>query len=186
MSARARLSEGSHATVFAGGWVGRLMTRSRSEYLLSPLSVAASIPSPTHRWTVRAVGVTDREQLASGILDAYRGTVDDEGEDYEAALAAVDNWLSRLESPHSVVLEQDGQLVAVPFVVNVAGREYIDPVATVSGHKREGLGRAAVATSLRSLVEVGVREVGAVITDGNTASERLFTSLGFVRVGSWG
>ena len=162
------------------------MSRSRSEYLLTSLSVASPIPSSTHRWTVRAVDVTDREQLATVILDAYRGTVDDEGEDHEAALAAVDDWLSRLESPHSVVLEQDGRIVAVSFVVNVAGREYIDPVAIVSGRKREGLGRAAVATSLRSLHEVGVREVGAVITDGNTASERLFTSLGFVRVGSWG
>jgi L-amino acid N-acyltransferase YncA len=101
-------------------------------------------------------------------------------------LNAVDDWLSRLESPHSVMLEQDARIVAVSFVVNVAGREYIDPVAVVSGHKRAGLGRAAVATSLRSLREVGVREVGAVITDGNTASERLFTSLGFMRVGSWG
>ena len=54
------------------------------------------------------------------ILDAYRGTVDDEGEDHEVALAAVDDWLSRLESPHSVVLEQDGRIVAVSFVVNVA------------------------------------------------------------------
>jgi L-amino acid N-acyltransferase YncA len=162
------------------------MSRSRSEYLLTSLSVASPIPSPTHLWTVRAVDVTDREQLATVILDAYRGTVDDEGEDHEAALAAVDDWLSRLESPHSVVLEQDGWIVAVSFVVNVAGREYIDPVATVSGRKREGLGRAAVATSLGSLHEVGVCEVGAVITNGNTASERLFTSLGFLRVGSWG
>ena len=155
--------------------------RSRSEYLLTSLSVA----SPAHRWTVRAVDVTDREQLATVILDAYRGTVDDEGEDHEAALAAVDEWLSRLQSPHSVVLEQDGRIVAVSFVVSVAGREYIDPVATVPWHKREGLGRAAVATSLRSLHEGGVREVGAVITDGNTGSERLFASLGFVRVGPW-
>jgi L-amino acid N-acyltransferase YncA len=162
------------------------MPRSRSEYLLRSLSVASPIPSPTRRWTARAVDVTDREQLATVILDAYRGTVDDEGEDHEAALAAVDEWLSRLEASHSVVPEQDGRLVAVSFVVNVDGREYIDPVAVGSGRKREGLGRAAVATSLRSLHEVGVREVGAVITDGNTASERLFTSLGFVRVGSWG
>jgi hypothetical protein len=77
------------------------------------------------------------------ILDAYRGTVDDEGEAYEKALTAVNDWLSRLESPHSVVLEHDGQLVAVSFIVNVAGREYIDPVATVSRRKREGLGKAA-------------------------------------------
>jgi L-amino acid N-acyltransferase YncA len=161
------------------------MPRSRSEYLLTPLPVTSPIPSPTHLWTVRAVDVTDREQLASVILDAYQGTVDDEGEDHEAALTAVDDWLSRLESPHSVVLEQDGRIVAVSFVVNVAGRRYIDPVAVDSGRKREGLGRAAVATSLRSLHEGGVGEVGAVITNGNTASERLFTSLGFVRVGSW-
>jgi hypothetical protein len=39
------------------------MTRSRSEYLLTPLSVATAIPSPTHRWTARAVEVT--EQLAN-------------------------------------------------------------------------------------------------------------------------
>jgi L-amino acid N-acyltransferase YncA len=101
-------------------------------------------------------------------------------------LTAVDDWLSRREPPHSVVLEQDGRIIAVSFVVNVAGREYIDPVAVASGRKRTGLGRAAVATSLRSLQAVGVSEVGAVITDGNTASERLFTSLGFVRVRSWG
>lgn len=84
-----------------------------------------------------------------------------------------------------MVLEQNGRLGAVSFVVNVAGREYIDPVATATWRKRAGLGMAAVATSLGSLHEVGVREVGAVITDGNTASERLFTSLGFVRRGSW-
>ena len=98
------------------------MPRSRSEYLLTSLSVTSPIPSPTHLWTVRAVDLTDREQLATVILDAYRGTVDDEGEDHEAALTAVDDWLSRLESPHSVVLEQDGRIVAVSFVVNVAGR----------------------------------------------------------------
>jgi L-amino acid N-acyltransferase YncA len=39
--------------------------------------------------------------------------------------------------------------------------------------------------SLRSLAEAGIDEVGAVITDGNTPSERLFARFGFVRVGEW-
>jgi L-amino acid N-acyltransferase YncA len=120
------------------------------------------------------------------ILDAYRGTIDDEGEDHEAALVAVDDWLSRAEEPHSVVLEENGQILAVSFVVDVTGRKYIDPVATVPVRKRQGLARVAVSWSLRSLHEHGEVEVGAVITDGNVASERLFGDLGFVRVGPWG
>ena len=32
----------------------------------------------------------------------------------------------------------------------------------------------------------GVSDVGAVITDGNVASERLFRRLEFARVGPWG
>lgn len=62
---------------------------------------------------------------------------------------------------------------------------YIDPVATTESAKRRGVGTAGVQTSLRSLAHAGVAEVGAVITDGNVASEALFTKLGFVRVGDW-
>ena len=120
------------------------------------------------------------------VLDAYRGTIDDEGEDHEAALVAVDHWLSRAVVPHSVVLEQNEKILAVSFVVDVAGRKYIDPVATVSSRKRQGLARVVVSCSLRSLHQHGEPEVGAVITDGNIASERLFADLGFVRVGAWG
>ena len=98
---------------------------------------------------------------------------------------AVDDWLARAEQPHSVVLEIDGLIVAVSFVVDVAGCSYIDPVATSSPFKGQGLARAAVCASLRRLREAGVPEVGAVITDGNTPSERLFAGQGFVRIGPW-
>jgi L-amino acid N-acyltransferase YncA len=37
---------------------------------------------------------------------------------------------------------------------------------------------------IESLADAGVREVGAAITDGNVASERLFVGLGFTRRGS--
>ncbi|MEX0796208.1 MAG: GNAT family N-acetyltransferase [Acidimicrobiia bacterium] len=161
------------------------MARTRSEYRLTPLPASSTPSTPLKGCIARAPEDADREQLATAILDAYRGTVDDEGEDDEAALSAVDDWLSRLEHPHSVVLEQDGHILAVSFVVDVAGRKYIDPVATVARRKREGLGRTAVWHSLGSLRDHGVHEVGAVITDGNVASERLFTDLGFVRVGAW-
>lgn len=41
------------------------------------------------------------------------------------------------------------------------------------------------ASPPRSLAGAGVAEVGAVITDGNFPSERLFQRLGFIRLGEW-
>ena len=84
-----------------------------------------------------------------------------------------------------MVLDEHDSLLAMSFVVIVESRHYIDPVATASTSKGEGFGRAVVLVSLRSLADAGVAEVGAVITDGNTPSERLFAGLGFVRVGAW-
>ena len=163
------------------------MSRTRSEYLLARASDAVtSAGSETSPSLVRLVQIADRDSLASMLLEAYRGTVDDEGEGDDEARAAIDEYFARIEWPHSVVLEEGGRLVAMSFVVTVEGRHYIDPVATIASFKRRGLGRAAVLASLRSLVSDGVQEVGAVITDGNTPSERLFARLGFVRVGAWG
>lgn len=101
------------------------------------------------------------------------------------ALQAAHECLRRRLPDSSVVIEDEAGIVAMSFVVLVRGRQYIDPVATASSWKRRGLGRRAVTESLKRLHWSGVREVRATITDGNTASERLFESLGFVRLGPW-
>ncbi|TVR25222.1 MAG: GNAT family N-acetyltransferase [Nitriliruptor sp.] len=159
------------------------MTRSRSEYLCvdcrSPM-IVASEPG------IRPARDGDRHALAELVLDAYRGTVDDEGEGLPEARQAVDDWLERRIAAASVVIEEGDRILAMSFVVVVGGRTYIDPVATATAWKRQGLGRRAVRASLHRLQDAGHREVGAVITDGNVASVRLFASLGFVRIGPWG
>lgn len=159
--------------------------RTRSEYRCSltelvtlPLSVATgrSIESPAG---------CDTEGLANLLLDAYRGTIDDEGETLVEARLAVDEYLRRLLADYSVVVTENRVPVALSFVVSVDGLNYVDPVATASHLKGRGLGVSAVSQSLERLRGDGVAEVGAVITDGNTASERLFAKLGFARVGAW-
>lgn len=161
------------------------MSRTRSEYLLADASSAPAL-AETQIGRVRSVLRADRAQLAALMLAAYRGTVDDEGEGDHEALEAIDHYFDTMEWSHSVVCEIDAQVVAMSFVVVVEGRHYIDPAATAASFKGRGLGRTVVETSLRSLAEAGITEVGATITDGNTPSERLFARLGFVRVGSWG
>ncbi len=119
------------------------------------------------------------------MLDAYRDTVDDEGETFEDALDAVDEYCESIVAAYSFVSVDDGGLAAMSFVVMVDGVHYIDPVAVAARVKQRGVGRSMVEASLTSLRQAGVEEVGATITDGNTASERLFVSLGFERIGSW-
>ncbi len=157
------------------------MPRARSEYRLSPLPLVEPRPSypfdpPTD---------SQRDALAAVLLAGYRGTVDDEGETIEEARVAIDHYLSVIDRSHSIVLLDADAIVAMSFVVRVGGIPYIDPVVVAPDRKRQGLGTEAVGLSLASLRRGGASEVGAAITDGNTASEQLFTRLGFTRRGPW-
>jgi len=158
------------------------MTRTRSEYRLATIDPAAL---PAAATPLRPPTPADRAAIAHLLLDAYRGTVDDEGETLDDALEAADLWLHLAIAPHSVVLEEDGRLRALSFVVVVDDRMFIDPIVVAASATRRGLGASMVAASLRSLHTSGITEVGATITDGNVPSERLFAALGFTRVGEW-
>ena len=159
--------------------------RRRSEYLRPHWRPATAELPPQS--AVRPVEDGDRAQLASVLLDAYRGTIDDEGENEQDALQAIDFSLATIVRGPSVVVtdRDDDRIVAMSFVVVVGGRHFIDPVATAADRKGHGLGTVAVEASVDLLHEAGIDEVGAVITDGNRPSERLFTSLGFERIGPW-
>jgi L-amino acid N-acyltransferase YncA len=154
--------------------------RTRSEYRADVTGCAAPPVA-----FARLVTDDDREALAALMLAAYRGTIDDEGEDLDDACDAVDDYLTRIVRPHSFVIETHDGVIGMCFVVDVGGRHYVDPIAVDARAKRAGHGRGMVAMVLASLAEAGVTEVGATITDGNVASERVFTSLGFERVGAW-
>jgi RimJ/RimL family protein N-acetyltransferase len=157
------------------------MTHTRSEYRISPIPVA------TPQWSLqtRHPVDTDRDALAALLLDGYRNTIDDEGEDLGDAYVAIDEYLTRIERPYSFVVFEQDVVVAFSFVVVVNETHYIDPVVVAPARKQRGLARATVQLCLASLAAAGIAEVGATITDGNIPSERLFAGLGFSRCGEW-
>jgi len=157
------------------------MTRTRSEYRLSPIATEP----PSVKLLTREVNGTDRNTLAALMLDAYRGTIDDEGEDTADALAAVDYYLAEMQQQHSFVVTESDRVVAMAFVTVVNGVYYVDPIVVASDRKRTGLGRQAVRMLLNSRATQRITEVGATITDGNIACENLFVGLGFTRQGPW-
>jgi L-amino acid N-acyltransferase YncA len=148
---------------------------------MSPIQLESTLPS----LDARHPADSDRDALAALLLDGYRNTIDDEGEDLDDAYAAIDQYLARIERPHSYVVLEHDDVIAFSFVVVVRGVHYVDPVVVSPARKQSGLGRATVQRCLGSLAAAGIFDVGAAITDGNVASERLFTSLGFDRRGAW-
>ncbi len=161
------------------------MQRLRSEYRLLGLGQLDLQTSSLDSGSLRCVSRSDHAALAQLLLDAYAGSVDDEGENLDDALSEITEYFERLVWPHSYVVASGEQLQAMSLMIVSDGVHYINPVATASSHKRRGLGRTAVMTSIRSLVDTSIDQVGATITDGNVPSERLFASLGFARVGPW-
>ena len=158
--------------------------RTRSEYRRQ-LPLDREPPALPDGVSLRHVDRADEPALARLLLDAYRGTIDDEGETEADAEAAIGYSFACLRPEASFVATAADELVAMSFVVIVGDRHYIDPVATAARWKERGVGTAAVLASVGAVADSGATEIGAVITDGNVASERLFAGLGFTRVGPW-
>ncbi len=154
----------------------------RSEYVLDlpdtlpvgPLRAGVELRPPEHG---------DAEALAQLMLDAYRGTIDYEGETIVEAREEIAGYFggeANLEA--SRLAWQDGSLVAACLVTTHSTGALIGYVMTAAEHKNTRLATTALAHTLRALADAGHGSVRAWITDGNVPSERLFVSAGFTRL----
>jgi GNAT superfamily N-acetyltransferase len=126
--------------------------------------------------------VTDGDDAALGGLmeRAYAGTIDEDLGDNDDGAVEIADWRAHgaAASASFVAVDTVGPVAASLATVS-DGSAWIGYVITDPGWKGRGLGAAVVGASLRVLDTV----VFAGVTDGNTPSERLLGSLGFVRIG---
>jgi GNAT superfamily N-acetyltransferase len=134
---------------------------------------------------LRATEARDSEAMGALLLDAYRGTIDDEGEDMRAAIGVARDFFAgangRVQYDITVGAWRGETLVAVCAVAWLDTRAcpFVAYAATASEAKRQGVGRLVVGESVRRAGKAGHKEIRAFITEGNTPSERLFGALGF-------
>jgi len=138
---------------------------------------------------IRSPQVVDLEELARLMLDAYKGTIDEDGKTYEDTLNEVRAYFAGergglAREDCSKVYELRRKLVSACLVAEWTERQIpiIVYVMTLAEMKRQGLARSLLFTTLRSLRDLEYSEVQAVITDGDTPSEQLFAQFGFKRV----
>jgi L-amino acid N-acyltransferase YncA len=162
----------------------------RNEYFLKlpriPLADASLNDSILQ---IRTAQVADVASLAELMIDAYRGTIDYDGETFEDALSEVNAFLAgeRGGPPWltmSYLAFVDSQLVGACLTGEWSERQLpiIAYVMTSANWKKQGIGRQLLGQVLNELSEQGYSEVRAVITEGNKPSENLFRQIGFQRV----
>lgn len=159
----------------------------RHEYVLRLVDAAPAGPVPAGR-VARAISPNDRVALAELMLDAYRGTIDDEGEQMADALAEVDRYVVGADGnapllEASVVLLHGQALECACLLKHWQKRDcpLVGYIVTASRCKRRGLAAVVLGRAIDGLRRAGHSELRAVITQGNLASEALFLRAGFRR-----
>jgi ribosomal protein S18 acetylase RimI-like enzyme len=125
--------------------------------------------------------------LAALMLDAYRGTIDDEGETMHDAVGAVEALLEgefgTLDEAASVVFHDldlhQQRPVAATFVTHFDGHPLIAFSMTHPGAVRSGFARRGLHHAFGVLARAGWSDVRLVVTDGNDRAIALYESEGF-------
>ena len=159
----------------------------RYEYtLLLPHFASSNASNVDDALELRPAREEDVSAIADLMLDAYRGTIDDDGETLEDALAEVQAYVAGKRGGQpwlasSCLAFADNHLVGACLLGEWSERQLpiIAYVLVRAAWKRRGVGRQMLSSVLKVLKEQGFPEVRAVITEGNVPSENLFRQLGF-------
>lgn len=164
--------------------VSQIASHTVPEKLRYEIDLSSPRPAPDPgMWLVRPVSPDDLHGLARLMLDAYRGTIDYEDETLDDAEAEVRSFFedASAKPERSYVVEDEGDLVSAILVLVDETSPFIGYVMTTASHKNRGLASLVTSTALDHLRRDGHEKVILYITEGNTASEALFRSLGATR-----
>ena len=134
-------------------------------------------PVPELPHNVRTINDEDDAALADLMERAYAGTIDEQLGGNSDGAVEIAGWRPNAVPDASFVVDEN-QLVAASLISRHDNDFWLGYVITHPEWKGRGLGTAVVAASLRALDA----PVFAAVTDGNTPSERLLTTLGFTPV----
>jgi GNAT superfamily N-acetyltransferase len=140
------------------------------------------------RWPCGSISHDDIEALGLLMLEAYRGTIDYEGETLEEAISEVRGTLEgkygTFLSDCSYMIEERGEAVSASMVT--FSEELKQPLLAFSmthpDFKRQGMAVFLLKKTINALADRGFEDLYLVVTDGNVEAQDLYRKMGFKKV----
>lgn len=158
-----------------------MASETKHHYLIELDALSGADPWLDFEVELRAPTPDDIAELGALMVDAYRGTVDYQGETIEEAREEIDDFFEEsADLEASYVALVDDKPVGAILTSTWEGDPLVSYVMTRPEYKNQGLATMLLRTSLRALRERGAQRVHAFITEGNIASEALFRGAGAI------
>lgn len=125
-------------------------------------------------------------EIGRVLLAAYRGTVDDGGEDEPGAIREVDGTMEGEYGPFlpeaSFVVTSRGRIVGASLVTMFESRPFIAHVVVHPDAQRRAIGASLITASGNALLSAGQTELHLFVTEANEPAVALYRKLGFEQV----
>ena len=136
---------------------------------------------------VQPLSSVARTNLASLMLEAYRGTVDDDGETLDDAIDVVDSLMAGefgdVDQQASGVFIEGDAPIAATIVTHHNGRPLVAFSMTHPVAQRRGFARRGLRHCIGVLARGDCDEITLVVTSTNNGAVDLYRSMGFTRSG---
>jgi ribosomal protein S18 acetylase RimI-like enzyme len=137
-------------------------------------------------WPCRAISPADAPALGQLLVEAYRGTVDYEGETVEQATEEVIGMLGSkygdFMTSSSFLVEVERQPVAACLITFWQEAPLVTVLMTHPSYKGQGLGTFLMRQSINALQAQGYQDLCLFVTVGNDDAQHIYEKLGFVVV----
>jgi GNAT superfamily N-acetyltransferase len=150
-----------------------------------PMSLQLTPQTHVREWPARAVQAEDSNDLAILLYAAFRGTIDDEGEPFSAAVREIEKTMAGDYGhliPECSFVIQSGEFISSACLISwyepVEG-PFVVFTMTRPESKGQGLARFLLQESINTLFERGDRQLTLIVTEGNQPAQHLYESLGF-------
>ena len=152
----------------------------------TPMSLQLAPQTYVRQWPTHVVRAEHTNDLAILLYASFRGTIDDEGEPFSAAVREIDKAMAGdygcLIPECSFVIES-GEFISSACLIS-----WYEPVdgpfvvftMTRPEFKGQGMARFLLQRSINALIERGETQLTLIVTEGNQPAQHLYASLGFV------